>query len=197
MAKACLAPPPHGAHEPLPRVPEAISSREPYRGLVGGEEGHPVSLEHLVMALDRTLTTLDPGRGAQRMAADVRQALTEALAALASTRRSLGPRGGPSSTGGGEDFLQEIEEVATWLRSYVRTFTDVPGTERFSVEVPYLKIKGLRDRALERRLRWVPPAQASPSPAVPGTRAPTRASARGGTPPRPRRPRSGRRSKAA
>ncbi len=172
--------------------PEAISPRRPYRAPVADAATHPVPLEHLVMALDRTLTTLDPGRGAQRMAADVRQALTEALGALASARRALGVRGSSSSAVEREGFLRELEDLATWLRAYVRTFTEVPGAERFSVEVPYLKIKGLRDRALEDRLRWVPPGQTPASPTSPGSRRPTPVSRRRGA----RRPRSGRKRKA-
>ena len=135
-----------------------------------------VALEHLVMALDRTLTTLDPGRGAQRMAADVRQALTEALASLSAARRALALRGGVAPTGGPEGFLEGLEALSRWLRAYVGTLAAVPGSERFSVEVPYLKIRGFRDEALEERLRssTLPPstvaAAPAPTPARPGAR---------------------------
>ena len=159
---------------------EPISPGSPYRVAVPGIEAHPVTLEHLVMALDRTLTTLDPGRGARRMAADVRQALTEALASLSSARRALRLGGGPPSTPEREGFIEELEGLSTWLRTYVGTLAEVPGAERFSVEVPYLKIKGLRDRALEQRLQWTPPVPPRPPLAAPPAHSPVRAPPRGG-----------------
>jgi hypothetical protein len=147
------------------------------------------------MALDRTLTTLDPGRGARRMAADVRQALTEALGSLSAARRALRMSGGPPTPAGRKDFLGDLEELSTWLRSYVGTLARVPATERFSVEVPYLRIKGFRDHTLEERLHGgtSPPA---PGPAeTPAAAAPERPGVPKAPVPHPRRSRPPRRRK--
>ncbi len=183
--------------EPLSPCPpsEPISPGSPYRSPVPDTESHAVALEHLVMALDRTLTTLDPGRGAQRMAADVRQAITEALGSLSSARRALSLRGNSPSAPEREGFLKDLDGLSTWLRSYVGTLAEVPGTERFSVEVPYLKIKGLRDQALEQRLHWAPPARPPAPPSPPSMHAPVRPTPRGGPAPAARPGASGRKRK--
>ena len=123
------------------------------------------------MALDRSLTTLDPSRYESRMSADVRHSLTLSLAALSQAGRELAARASPGSASERE-VLESITEMTGWLRRYAESLRGANSGYRVPVTVPYLRLKTFRDGLVEKELLGVASAENAPPATEPAPNLP-------------------------
>ncbi len=146
------------------------------------------ALEHLVMVLDRSLTTIDPSRYESRMTGDVRHSLTLSVAALSQAGRELAARASPG-TAPEREVLESISEMTGWLRRYAESLKGTNSSYRVPVTVPYLRLKSFRDGLVERELLGVASPEGAPPVAEPTPHpSPAPASRRGPAPSAPSRP---------
>lgn len=136
-----------------------------------------ISLENVVIAVDKALGDLDPGVSDTRPAPDVRTILLDVMGHLSGVPRAFlglmattapnvaSAPGRNEIVGRLQGLVEDLNRTTNWINIYLATLGSASPHKLVRIDVPYLMIKGVRDKVVDLYLKLRPevdPVQLSP-----------------------------------